>query len=249
MRARVPLLLGAFAWLTLRTRAINWGATPEDITRPLPGDGLIPDSPRNSTMVITIRARASEIWPWIAQMGRGRAGWYAYDLLLDNAGEPSAEEIHPEWQDVKAGDLLPSSERSWFEVVAAEPDRHLVLRGTFDWLLKTSYPSENGLPALGSDMTWAFVLQERSDGTTRLLTRVRGQGKPGWLFRAIGPFITDPGHVLMQRRQLHGIKRRAEAHAGRNSAGGGAPGALAPAPASLGRAPAYDPDADIGRGA
>lgn len=218
MRARGPLLLAAFAWLTLRTRAINWGANPEDVTRPLPGDTLLPDSPRNSTMVITIRARADEVWPWLAQMGMGRAGWYSYDLLLHNDGKPSAEEIHPEWQQIAVGDRIPSSSRSWFEVVACEPGRHLVLRGTFDWLLKMSYPAENGLPALGSDMTWAFVLQERSDGTTRLVTRVRGHGKPSWLLRAIGPFITDPGHVLMQRRQLQGIQRRAEAAAGRQGA-------------------------------
>lgn len=216
MRARVPLLIGVFAWLTLRPRAINWGANPEDVTRPLPGDDLIPDSPRNSTMTIAIRARADEVWPWLAQMGLGRGGWYSSDFLLHNDGEPDAEEIRPELQEIAPGDRITSSSRSWFEVVAAEPARHLVLRGTFDWLLKTSYPAENGLPALGSDMTWAFVLEERTDGTTRLVTRVRGRGKPGWLFRAIGPFITDPGHVLMQRRQLHGIKRRAEAGAGRS---------------------------------
>lgn len=214
MRARVPLLLAAFAWLTLRPRAITWGATPEDITRPLPGDSLIPDSPRSSTMVITIRAHAAEVWPWLVQMGYGRAGWYTYDLI-DNAGEPSAEEIRPDLQDVQVGDRIPSSQRSWFEVVACEPAKHLVLRGTFDVLLKTSYPAENGLPALGSDGTWALVLEERSDGTTRLIARSRGHGKPSWLYRAIGPFVTDPGHVLMQRKQLYGIKRRAEAAAGR----------------------------------
>ena len=218
MRARVPLLVGAFAWLTLRTRAINWGAIPEDITRPLPGDELIPDSPRNSTMVITIRARAAEVWPWLAQMGYGRAGWYSYDRL-DNAGEPSAEEINPAWQELAVGDRIPSSKRSWFVVVACEPGRHLVLRGGFDFLLKTSYDTGDGLPALGTDGTWALVLEERSDGTTRLIARVRGRGKPGWLFRAVGPFLTDPGHVLMQRKQLYGIKRRAEAAAGAGRSG------------------------------
>ena len=216
MRARGPLLLAAFAWLTLRTRAINWGTIPEDITRPLPGDELIPDSPRNSTMAIAIRARAPEIWPWLVQMGHGRAGFYSYDLL-DNRGQPSAEAINPEWQQIAVGDRIPSSQRSWFDVVACEPNKHLVLRGGFDFLLKTSYDTSNGLPALGTDGTWALVLQERSDGTTRLIVRVRGRGKPGWLFRAIGPFLTDPGHVVMQRKQLYGIKRRAEAAAGSSS--------------------------------
>ena len=68
--------------------------------------------------------------------------------------------------------------------------------------------------AKGSDGTWALVLEERSDGTTRLVARARGRGRPAFLFRLIGPFITDPGHVLMQRRQLAGIKQRVEAAAG-----------------------------------
>lgn len=212
MRARGPILLGLLFWLAVRPRAIAWGATPEDCGRPLPGDDLIPRSPRSSTMIVTILARPHDIWPWLAQMGYGRAGWYSYDRL-DNAGEPSAEEIQPQWQEIAVGDRILSSSRSWFEVVECEPGRHLVLRGAFDFLLKTSYPGANGLPAFGSDGTWAFVLEERSDGTTRLITRARGHGKPGWLFRLIGPFVTDPAHVLMQRRQLSGIKRRAEATA------------------------------------
>ena len=79
--------------------------------------------------------------------------------------------------------------------------------------------SPNPTVALGTDGTWALVLEERSDGTTRLIARVRGRGKPGWLFRAVGPFLTDPGHVLMQRKQLYGIKRRAEAAAGAGRSG------------------------------
>ena len=210
MRARGPVLLGLLFWLAVRPRAIAWGATPEDSGRPLPGDELIPSSPRSSTMIITIRARPPEIWPWLVQMGYGRAGWYSYDRI-DNGGQPSADEIHPEWQELAVGDRIPSSSRSWFEVVACEPNRHLVLRGAFDFLLKTSYPGANGLPTFGSDGTWALVLEERSDGTTRLVARARGRSRPAVLFRLIGPFITDPGHVLMQRRQLAGIKQRVEA--------------------------------------
>ena len=61
-------------------------------------------------------------------------------------------------------------------------------------------------------MTWAFVLEERTDGTTRLIVRARGgreypfYGLPPWIGK---PFIRF-GHFVMQRKQLLGIAWRAE---------------------------------------
>jgi len=59
----------------------HWGASDAEITRPLPGDDLIPVVKLDSTHAITIRAPAERIWPWLAQMGGGRAGFYSYDVL------------------------------------------------------------------------------------------------------------------------------------------------------------------------
>jgi hypothetical protein len=67
------VLVGARRWHQ------HWGATDEEIARPLPGDDLIPDSKLDSTHAITIYAPAERIWPWLAQMGYGdRAGSYSY---------------------------------------------------------------------------------------------------------------------------------------------------------------------------
>jgi hypothetical protein len=41
-------------------------------------------------------------------MGWDRGGWYTWDRI-DNAGRPSATEVHPEWQDLIVGDQL----RAW----------------------------------------------------------------------------------------------------------------------------------------
>jgi proline iminopeptidase len=49
-------------------------------------------------MAVTIEAPPEQVWPWLAQMGYDRAGWYSWDRL-DNGGRPSADRIHPEWQE------------------------------------------------------------------------------------------------------------------------------------------------------
>jgi hypothetical protein len=61
-------------------------------------------------------------------------------------------------------------------------------------------------------MTWTFILNEVTSGSCRLVVRARkGAGYhfhalPRWLTSRIGPVV----HFIMQRKQLLGIKRRAE---------------------------------------
>src|SRR5919109_907787 len=65
-------------------------------------------------------------------------------------------------------------------------------------------------------VTWAFVLEEAGPGWTRLIVRARGgrgyrlRGLPSWVSTRIVPAV----HFVMQRKQLLGIARRAEAREG-----------------------------------
>ena len=77
----------------------------DEARRPLPGDDLV-SGKLPWTHGVTIRARPTEIWPWLVQMGCRRAGWYSYDGL-DNDGVPSADRIVPELQRVEVGDICP----------------------------------------------------------------------------------------------------------------------------------------------
>jgi hypothetical protein len=58
-------------------------ATPLEKRRPLPVDALVPEPIFASTHAITIDAPPERVWPWIAQMGAGRAGWYSWDAISD----------------------------------------------------------------------------------------------------------------------------------------------------------------------
>jgi len=162
--------------------------------RGLPGDDLILHPIGSMTHAMTIRCSRQSLWPWLAQMGAGRAGWYSYDLF-DNGGRPSAERILPEFQKVSTGALFPALRGATdaFLVLACEPARFLIL----------GVPRPEGEPAV----TWTFSLEDTDPGETRLIVRVRVNGGdsrrlPLWCMRVI--------HYVMQRKQLLEIARRAE---------------------------------------
>src|SRR5688500_7174998 len=78
-----------------------------DKRRLLPGDAMISDPIFSSTHAITIDAPPEQVWPWIAQMGAGRAGWYSWDAV-DNGGRPSSTSVVPALQAVAAGNIMPA---------------------------------------------------------------------------------------------------------------------------------------------
>src|SRR5687767_14587951 len=83
------------AWAKwVRPRQLTWGATEQEVGSPLPGDDLVPRPTFRATRAITINASPERVWPWLVQVGLGRAGWYSYDLL-DNLGRRSSRRILP----------------------------------------------------------------------------------------------------------------------------------------------------------
>ena len=171
----------------------NWGATPDEIAGPVVGDDLCPDARAIATRCITLAAPPAEMFPWLRQMGFGRAGWYSYDWL-DNLGRRSATSINPDWQDVETGSRVPAGPMS-FDAAIVEPPRALVLRvGTGDMTKRRV------------QFTLAYELRPVPDGT-RLVTRVRIRlNVPGG--RLFERFVLGPGDGVMVRKQLLNLARR-----------------------------------------
>jgi len=187
------------ATATTRARSRTVRATSAERFQLLPGDDLIAEPLASLTHAITIDRPARDVWPWLSQMGAGsRAGWYSYDVL-DNGRQRSEERIVPELQHLTLGMVFPAlpGVTDCFTLLAFEPGRYLIL----GWR-----PNDTLV------MTWAFVLNEVTRSSCRLVVRAReGAGYhfhalPRWLTAAIGPVV----HFIMQRKQLLGIKRRAE---------------------------------------
>lgn len=176
--------------------------------RPLPGDELLPDVAGQVTHGITLNARPEAIWPWLVQMGCQRAGFYSIDAL-DNGGERSAREIHPELQDLRVGDVLPATPdgKVGFEVLRLEPDRVLVLGGLFDAGAEQQRAFTARRPDAFWHATWAFVLEPLDEGRTRLLVRARAAYSEGGGLHAAWMGLAHP---IMQTAQLRHLAARVE---------------------------------------
>ena len=200
----------------MRFRYLRWGATDRELGDSLPGDDLIPSADMIATRAITIRAGADHVWPWIAQLGQGRGGFYSYDRLENLVGcnIRSSDRILLEWQDIKVGDVIRLAPQVGLLVAFVEQGRSLVLRGGIPM----------GKRAAPYDFTWAFALREEPGETTRLLVRERYMYTRAW-----ARLIVEPTELLsfaMSQKMLRGIRDRAERTAAAMSEAGGARHAL-----------------------
>jgi hypothetical protein len=184
----------------LRRWQVRWGATDAEVDANLPGDEVMPRADRSTTRAMTIAAPPKEVWPWLAQMGQGRGGLYSYDFLenLISCDIHSADQIVEEWQDVTVGDSFRLHPDIALHVVVVEPDFALVVQG--------GVPMGHAAPPY--DFTWAFILNEHTDGNTRLVIRERYCFTRRWASLVVDSI--SPVSFVMTRKMLRGIRARAE---------------------------------------
>ncbi len=205
--------LGLFFGLVIRPWYLRWGTTVAERTAPLPGDEIVPGAAAQETRAVTIDAPVDSVWPWVAQIGQDRGGFYSYDLLENLVGceMPTVDSLRPDKQQWAVGDKLwmyPATKAGgvgYAELRVLIPGRALGF-GTYYAGTKPQGPA---------DGSWTFVLEPLSDSTTRLL--VRGRGAPGrsLLGLAFDRSIFEPMHFVMEKRMMHGIEDLAEGRARR----------------------------------
>ena len=197
----------------LRSR-LKWGATDTEVDRSLLGDDLVPHSIGGYTHAITIHTPAADIWPWLVQIGQGRGGFYSYDWLenLIGCNIHSADRIIPEFQHLEVGDsvLMHPKMGSGFKVAAIEPDRALVLLIREDTQTGNTFKLTDTMPEKYQNSSWVFFLDELDQKTTRLISRSRNDYNRS-LGNALVFGIFGPISLVMDRKMLLGIKKRAEA--------------------------------------
>lgn len=169
---------------------------------PLPGDEFLPAPELQATRAITINAPTSHVWPWIAQLGQNRGGFYTYDWMENLVGCDihSSNVIVPELRIRAVGDEVNLAPPVALGVVTFEEARHFVLRGAV-----AADGTDAGAPY---DFTWAFVLIEGAPGTTRLVVRERYAYLADWAGALVEP--VEMVSFLMSQRMLRGIRERAE---------------------------------------
>ena len=198
LMAWAGMVLGASAvaiyTTSVRPWQLRWGATDDEVARAMPGDEIVPRPVFNATRAVTIQAKPEDIWPWIVQIGYGRAGWYSYDVL-DNLGRRSAEQILPQHQHLAPGDLIPlgPGEKSGLFVKDIRPNEWMIW-----WEPKRR------------STTWVWGLYPIDDNRTRLITRVRNDYRTGLTNFLFGVLLIETADFPMMRKCMLGIKHRAE---------------------------------------
>ena len=183
----VIVAVGLLAHFVYRPWQLTWGATDQEIAGAMAGDSVVAQPSFIATRAVTINAEPEEIWPWIIQIGYQRAGFYSWDFL-DNDRVASAETIVPEYQDLQEGDLVPLDEDTDAVVDALSPNRHLVLVFLPD-----------------SAATWVWGLYPADHGGTRMVVRLRVH-----MDDRMSRLLFEYFEIIMMRRHILGIKRRAE---------------------------------------
>jgi hypothetical protein len=181
----------------------RWGATDAEVARALPGDERLTHPGVAWTNAIEISAPPAQVWPWVAQLGDTRGGFYSFTFIENRVGAltgatgyavvyRNANRIVPEWQQPKPGDALI---QGTLNVRAVQPGAWLLAEATqpeiFGW-------------------TWLWALEPTDGGAhTRLINRMRIQ-LPATAANPVASFMMDIGGFVMQQRMLLGIRLRAE---------------------------------------
>jgi len=177
----------------------RWGATDAEVSRVLPGDEFVPHPKGGFTQAITIHSPRLRVWPWVAQIGQGRGGFYSYDFLenLIGCNIHSANEIVPAYQHgEKSEGLRLHPEMMPVPFAKIEPGRTLLFGGKWYQNMPTS---------------WVLVVDEVNESTTRLIVRWIFDFEPGLGNLLRYKAFIEPISLVMGRKMLLGIKKRAEA--------------------------------------
>jgi hypothetical protein len=214
----IVVAMGLVFWFIVLPRSHRRGATDQEVECPLPGDELVPEPKVGYTQAITINAPPANVWPWLAQHGYERAGFYShewvYKLMGSNdyyEGTRSADRIIPELQDLKVGDAIKINADSAFQVVALEPARVLALLARANLETGESFELSGPVPAKYMNQSWVYYFEEIDRASTRLIVRWRGDFSPGFANSLLFGMAVEAGALLMQYKMLQGIRERAEA--------------------------------------
>lgn len=200
----------AVYWYAVRPWHTRWGANEDEARGSLPGDELVPRPRINVTHAISITRPAKDVWPWIAQLGQGRGGFYSYTWIENRMGldMQNADRILPEYQHPKVGDKIPFAPDGFGVPIAVlEPGKTLVIHGD-------TRQGNAPFPAMRAgdffNVSWGFYLQPVDDQDTRLIERFRADWNPGLKNTLYMHGVIEAGGFLMERKMLLGIKLRAE---------------------------------------
>ena len=190
----------------LRHHRNRWGLDRKAAAREYPGDAIVPAPRWSWTHGVEIDAPPDAVWPWVAQLGADRGGFYSYQWLENLAGCElrNAESIHPDWVLHRGDALVLHPDAPALRVVAVEPPRYLLAEAPAD-------PAQRAAGGSWVAVSWLFFVEPLGERRSRLISRYRCACSEDIATRlSFGPTLVEPVGFAMDRRMLLGIKERAE---------------------------------------
>ncbi len=156
-------------------------ATPAERYEQRPGDDVVVPADVVMDRAFTVPGTPEVVFPWIRQLGKGRAGWYlphSVERYLPQRRR-ALRRIEPRWQHLRPGDVVPDygGAKETFVVESIDEPHSLV------------YASQRGRALI----SWSILLRPVEAGVgdhTRVLLRLRaGAVRRPWLVRTAGEAI------------------------------------------------------------
>lgn len=141
----------------------------------MPGDALLSDAGMVMDRAFTVTAPPDEVWPWLVQLGKWRAGWYlphGVERFVPR-NRRAIRHLDPRWQGLAVGDVIPDygGRDETFTAVEVTAPSALVYRSTRGRV----------------KVTWAMALAPVADGGTRVRLRLRlDPVRRVWLAESVG---------------------------------------------------------------
>jgi hypothetical protein len=192
--------------------------TEEEKKRKHPGDDLLGNESNRmrGTLAVTVDAPRKKVWPYLAQLGQRRAGFYAFDWLerLFTFHIYNTYTVIDEWQNIYVGEYIFYHQNGiGSEVKEFKKDEY------FASLSDSRRPSKfQGafafIPPLGLKYfawSWNFILEDMGGGKTRFFTRCDAVFEPfDGLHKGLVAFFLGIPSFVMCKAMLKTIKACAE---------------------------------------
>lgn len=208
----ILIIIAGYLTLFFKPLRDRWGLSYKEANSPFPGDHLVPQPRSEFVHSIEINAPASLVWPWIAQIGQGRGGFYSYEILENIFGLQiyNSDKILSEFQQPKIGDLISFSPKDSCPVVIFEHGKAMAIENWFDLNKNAIYNQALESPMNYLHLSWLWMVEPLDDTRSRFISRNRVDYSPSLKNSLLFGPMGEPVVFAMDRKMCYGIKRRAE---------------------------------------
>ncbi len=210
----VAIIIACYLTIFLKPLRDRWGFDPKKVLAPLPGDQLVSEPKTQFTHAIEINAPVKYVWPWIAQIGRGKGGFYSYEALENVIGLDiyNVDEILPQFQTPKVGDFVGFSPKDFYPIVIVEKERGMVIENHYDLKKGKMFSPQAEFPPNFLHLSWLWYVEPLGATRSLFISRNRVTYNSSRKTKLAFGWPSEPIVFAMDRKMCYGIKKRAERH-------------------------------------